>query len=118
MIGVEYTLVGIVSAADLGIVAEGQYDNRDAPLASFADNDLAVGGRFTFNDIQDTDILAFTAVDTDNGTLFSSVEANRRWRDAGEIRLEARFFSNVETGDPLYVFRRDDYLQFEYVHFF
>jgi hypothetical protein len=116
--GVEYTLVGLVGAADLGIVAEGQYDNRDAPLVGFSDNDLAVGGRLTFNDIQDTDVLAFTGVDGDNGSLFSSIEANRRWRDAGEIRVEARFFSNVDSGDPLYAFRRDDYLQLEYVHFF
>ncbi len=116
--GFEYTLVGLAGAADLGIVAEAQYDNREAPLAPFSDNDVAVGGRLTFNDTQDTDILAFTSVDGDNGSLFTSVEANRRWRDAGEVRLEARFFSNVEPGDPLYVFRRDDYLQLEYVHFF
>ena len=116
--GFEYTLVGLAGAADLGIVAEAQYDNRDAPLAPFSDNDVAVGGRLTFNDTQDTDILAFTSVDGDNGSLFTSVEANRRGRDAGEIRLEARFFSNVDPRDPLYVFRRDDYLQLEYVHFF
>ncbi|MFP6644381.1 MAG: hypothetical protein VCF24_12635, partial [Candidatus Latescibacterota bacterium] len=39
--GVEYTLVGVLAAADLGIVAEAQYDNRDAPFAPFADNDSA-----------------------------------------------------------------------------
>ena len=116
--GVEYTLVGFAGAADLGVVAEAQYDNRDAPLASFSDNDVALGGRLTFNDVQDTDILAFTAIDADNGSLFTSVEANRRWRDSGEIRMEARIFSSVEPGDPVYVLRRDDYLQLEYVHFF
>ena len=116
--GVEYTLVGILGAADLGVVAEVQYDSRDAPFAPFADNDIAVGGRFTFNDVQDTDVLAFTAIDTDNGTRSTSVEANRRWRSTGEIRLEARFFSNVATDDPLSALRRDDYLQVEYVYFF
>ena len=117
--GFEYTLVGILSTAvDLGLVAEGLYDNRGAPFAPFADNDIAAGGRFTFNDVQDTDILAFTAIDLENGSRFTSVEANRRWRSSGEIRLEARFFSNIDAGDPLYGLRRDDYLQVEYVYFF
>lgn len=111
--GVEYTLVGILSS-----VAEIQYDGRNAPMTPFSDNDIAIGGRFTFNDIQDTDILAFTAIDADNGSRFTSVETNRRWRSSGEIRFEARFFSNVDPDDPLFSLRRDDYLQLEYVQFF
>ena len=119
VLGVEYTLVGILSSvADLGIVGEIQYDDRDAPMTPFSDNDIAIGGRFTFNDIQDTDILAFTAIDADNGSRFTSVETNRRWRSSGEIRLEARFFGNVDPDDPLFALRRDDYLQVEYVQFF
>ena len=82
--GVEYTLVGVFGNADLGIVAEGQYDGRDAPMVPFSDNDVAVGGRFTFNDTQDTDILAFTAIDIDNGSRFTSVETNRRWAARGD----------------------------------
>lgn len=117
--GVEYTVVGLLSSAlDLGVVAEGQYDNRDTPFAPVADRDIALGGRLTFNDVQDTDVLAFTAFDTQSSTRFTSIEANRRWRDSGEIRLEARFFSDVDVSDPLYGFRRDDYLQVEYVFFF
>ena len=116
--GFEYTLVGIVRAADLGLVAEALYDGRDAPFAPFTDNDIAVGGRFTFNDVQDTDVLAFTAIDLDNGTRFTSVEANRRWRSSGELRIELRLFNNADGADPLFPLRRDDYLQVEYVHFF
>jgi hypothetical protein len=113
--GLEYTLVGLLGNADLGIVAEGQYDSRDGAIA---DHDIAIGGRFTFNDAQDTDVLAFTAIDADNGSSFTSVETNRRWRNSGEVRLEARFFSNVDAADPIFAFRRDDYVQVEYVHFF
>lgn len=117
--GVEYSLFGILSTAvDLGIVAEPQYDSRDAPFAPLAYNDIALGGRFTFNDVQDTAVLAFTAFDADNGSRFTSIEADRRWQSSGKLRLEAGFFSNVDTGDPAYLVRRDDYLQLEYVHFF
>ena len=113
--GIEYALVGLLGNTDLGVVAEGQYDSRDGAIA---DNDIAIGGRFTFNDIQDTDVLAFTAIDVDNRSRFTSVETNRLWRDTGEIRLEARFFNNVDPADPLFALRRDDYIQLEYVHFF
>jgi hypothetical protein len=113
--GIEYTLVGVWGDADLGIVAEAQYDSRDGAVS---DNDVAIGGRFTFNDAQDTDVLAFTAIDIDNATRFISVETNRRWLNSGEIRLEARLFANVDAGDPLFAVQRDDYVQLEYVHFF
>ncbi|MBT3344160.1 MAG: hypothetical protein HN712_13400 [Gemmatimonadetes bacterium] len=117
--GLEYTFVGLASTSvDFGLVAEAQYDNRDLPFPPVADRDIAIGGRLTFNDVQDTDVLAFTAMDTDQGTQFTSLEANRRWRDTGEIRLEARIFTSVDARDPLYAFRRDDYLQIEYVHYF
>ncbi|MDP6018036.1 MAG: hypothetical protein QGI32_18200 [Candidatus Latescibacteria bacterium] len=117
--GLEYTLFGILSTiADLGVVAEAQFDSREAPFSPLADNDVALGGRLTLNDVQGTAVLAFTAIDTDNGSRFTSVEADRRLRSSGEIRLEARFFSNVDAEDPLFLLRRDDYLQVEYVHFF
>jgi hypothetical protein len=116
--GLEYTLVGVAGAADLGLVAEAQYDNRDVPFAPFADNDVAVGGRFTFNDVQDTDVLAFTAIDIDTGSRFTSVEANRRIGATGEIRVEVRTLGHIDADDPLYALRRDDYVQLEYVHYF
>jgi hypothetical protein len=53
-----------------------------------------------------------------SGTRFTSIEANRRWRSTREIRVEARFFSNVDADDPAFALRDDDYLQVEYVHFF
>ncbi|MBT4100205.1 MAG: hypothetical protein HOM68_02260 [Gemmatimonadetes bacterium] len=117
--GLEYTLVGILSsAADLGIVAEAQYDNREAPFAPVADRDVAIGGRLTLNDVQGTQLLAFTAIDTDTGTRFATIEGSRRLRSSAEIRVEARFFSNVDKQDLLYALRRDDYLQVEVVTFF
>jgi hypothetical protein len=117
--GVEFTQVGILSsAADLGWVGEYQYDNRDAPFFPVGDNDIAAGLRLTFNDVQDTDILAFVAIDTDKGSRFGSVEGNRRLGQSGELRLEGRFFAEVDGADPLFFLRRDDYLQLEFIHYF
>ena len=117
--GFEYTRVGVLgTAADLGWVAEYQYDDRGAPFFPVGDNDLALGARLTLNDVQDTDVLAFVAADTDNGSLFGSLEGNRRVGASGEIRLEARLFTNVDAADPLAALRRDDYVQFEFIRYF
>ena len=99
-------------------VAEYQYDNRDAPFFPLGDNDVAFGARLTFNDVQDTDVLAFVAIDTDNGSRFGSLEANRRVGASGEVRLEARLFAEVDRADPLAFLRRDDYVQLEFIRYF
>ena len=117
--GFEFTQVGILgSAADLGWVGEYQYDDRRAPFSPVGDNDIAAGFRLTFNDVQDTDILAFVAIDTDKGSRFGSVEGNRRIGQSGELRLEGRFFAEVDAADPLFFLRREDYLQLEFIRYF
>jgi hypothetical protein len=114
--GFEYTLFGVFeTSADLGIVAEYQFDDQSAPTPS--DNDLAIGSRYTFNDIQDTDLLAVLVVDTDNGTIFGSIEGNRRIGTMWEITAEARLLVHTDQTDPLYQYRRDSYIQFEIVRF-
>lgn len=117
--GFEYTRVGVFgSAVDLGWVAEYQYDNRNAPFFPVGDNDVAVGARLTFNDVQDADLLAFVAIDTDNSSRFGSLEANRRVGTSGEVQLEARFFADVDRADPLASLCRDDYVQWEFIRYF
>ena len=117
--GVEFTHVGVLgSVADLGWVGEYQCDNRSTPFSPVGDNDIAVGLRLTFNDVQDTDILAFIAIDIDKGSRFASIEGNRRTGQFGELRLEGRFFAEVDTADPLFFLRRDDYLQLEFIRYF
>jgi len=117
--GFEFTLYAVGgSVFDLGLVAEYQYDNRGAPFAPVGDNDLVLGSRLTFNDVQDAQLLAFTAIDTDNGSRFTSIEASRRLGSNGLVRLEGRFFSQVDRRDPLFAVRRDDYVQLEYLRYF
>lgn len=115
--GFEYTLFGMFgTAADLGIVAEYQFDDQPSPVPS--DNDLAIGTRYTFNDVQDTDLLAVLAIDTDNGTVFGSIEGNRRIGTMWEVTAEARLLVHTDESDPLNQLRRDSYLQLEIVRFF
>ena len=68
--------------------------------------------------MQDTDVLAFAAIDVDTGSRFVSVEANRRVGASGEIRLEGRFLNGIDRADPLFFVRDDDYLQLEFIRYF
>jgi hypothetical protein len=117
--GFEYTIVGLLgSDYNLGIVTEYQFDNRGGPFVPIGNNDLATGARLTFNDVQDTDLLAFMVQDMENQTRFASIEANRRLSGNREVTLEARFFMNTAVNTPLRSLRRDDYFQVMFTQFF
>jgi hypothetical protein len=115
--GFEYTLFQVLgSDKDLGLLLEYQYDDR-AQL-TVGDNDLAAGLRLTWNDVADTQILAFAAVDTDDASTFASVEGSRRLGQDWSLGLRARLFLNTDPGNLLHFFRDDDYLEAELTRFF
>lgn len=121
--GLEHTLVGVFStSADLGLIAEYLYDSRGG-LASDPtnaellqpvpfENDVFVGTRLALNDIQSTEVLAGVIVDWSSGSTVFSLEASRRLADSWTVAVEARVFAGSNESDPLYWFRRDDYLEF------
>jgi hypothetical protein len=82
------------------------------------EDDLFVGTRIAFNDVQSSDILAGVIVDRETSAVFGSIEANRRLTDNWKLSLESRFFSGVSKIDPLYSFSQDDYLLLELIRYF
>ena len=116
--GFEYTLVGVRdSTLDLGLIAEYLRDNRKLGT-SVSDQDIATGFRLAFNDVQSTELLAFTGIDLNNNERFSSIEGSRRLGQSWKISLEARFFSNTEPDSTLHSLRDDDYLQLSLAKYF
>jgi hypothetical protein len=108
--GLERTFVGILgSTYDLGALAEYHYDDRDNLAPSPFENDLFVGARLAFNDVQSTHALAGLIVDLDNQATALFLETSRRIGETVTIELEYRGFLNVETNDQLYPFSRDDH---------
>lgn len=109
--GFEYTFFQIFGTnADLGVLAEYQFDDRsktDAPIV-ISDNDVFVGARLALNDEYDTSMLAGLVVDTNYGSLGSFIEAERRLSNHWKVELEARLLFNVHERDPAFVFRKDD----------
>jgi hypothetical protein len=112
--GFEYTFYGINdSAADVGVLLEYLYDDRNKlspPTAS--DNDLFVGTRFALNDPDDTSVLAGIAVDLDTQELFLNVEAERRFGDNLSVELLLRSFMNASPSGGMNAVKQDDYVQF------
>ena len=113
--GFEHTFYQIrQSAADLGLLIEYLYDDRDddpalAPATLFQ-NDLFAGLRLAFNDIQDTSILAGAIVDLDNQSTLFQVEAQRRLGDHWSAEIQGRFFLNVDNDLRLGSFRNDSFV--------
>ena len=119
--GFEHTLFGVLeSDADLGLLAEYLWDDRDPADAPFvlADNDVFVGARLALNDEPDTQALAGTVVDVETGSMAWSLEAERRIGSDWRAEVEARLFANVSDDDEAAGLRDDGFVTFRLTRFF
>lgn len=119
--GFEHTLFGVFdSDADLGLLAEYLYDDRDTARAPFvlADDDVFVGARLALNDEPDTQALAGAIIDTNTQSMLWSLEAERRIGADWRAEVEARLFTNVSSDDEAAGFRDDGFLTLRLTRFF
>jgi hypothetical protein len=118
--GFEYTVYQIGgSDADVGLLLEYQYDGRNAfEPVSINDNDVFVGTRLAWNDVQDSTLLAGLSYDLASGEVLVNVEAERRFGQDWVLKFKARMFSGAGPGDITYPLARDDYVQFLVARYF
>lgn len=125
--GFEYTFYGVMeSVADIGVLAEYHYDDRDEnelgvfqeDTAGVFQDDIFLGMRYVFNDAQDTEILAGGLYDFDFSSRSFRVELQRRFSDRWRLESELQLFSNVADEDPLSIFSRDDNFQLDLAYYF
>ena len=110
--GFEYTFVGVFeSSADVGLVTEYLFDDRDEEAATPFENDAIIALRLAMNDEQSTEVLAGVIFDLDSNAKFFNLEASRRLGDTWKLELEARIFTGIPNDDIQFVFRDEDYLQ-------
>jgi len=115
--GIEYTFVGAFgSNMDVGVLTEYLYDSRGRTGSPFA-NDIFVGSRIAFNDVQSTDLLVGGIVDQRTGETLFSVEGNHRLGSDWLLSIEVRAFI-AGSSDTFAGFRRDGYVQVELNRFF
>ena len=119
--GFEYTFFQVAkSSSDVGLLAELHWDGRDqenAPTTSF-DNDLFIGARLTLNDVDDSQALAGSVIDVEDGTVSLFVEAERRIGDSWKIEADARFLVNTDRRNGLAPFKRDTFFNLRLVRYF
>ncbi len=135
-IGFEYTFTGAFQTpADVGVLSEWLFDDRgvgastlpilnplvpgtsEAPPTPFQ-NDLFVGGRFTFNDVQSSQILAGVIFDLDSRGRTYNVEAERRIGESWKVSLEWRGYADIPPTDILSALRDDDNVRAELAWYF
>lgn len=131
--GGEYTFSGVFgSVADVGLLAECLFDDRGEnasqldlipPVAATASspafrNDVFVGLRVSFNDVQRPQILAGLASDLDGRGLTYSLKAERRLGETWKLNLEWRGYSGAPADDVLHVLRNEDSVRLALAHYF
>ena len=117
--GFEYTFANIRSTGiDVGVLMEYHYDERGKDALTPFDDDIFVGSRLAFNDVQSTDLLAGVIIDRDTRASFLNVEASRRLGDRYRLEVEMRSFINASERDLFYGLRQDHYLQLEVLRYF
>ena len=117
--GLEYTFIGIIkSDADLGIVVEYLYDNRDKSASTFFENDIMIGLRLAMNDAESSEALLGFITDADSQEALISLEASRRLGDNWKLEFEIRSFQHIENGGLLNTLRKDDLIQLDISYYF
>ncbi len=125
--GFEYTFYGVMkSVADVGVLAEYNYDDRpenelglfQEDAAGVFQDDMFLGLRYVLNDAQSTEVLAGTIYDLDYNSQSFRVELERRISDSWRVEGELQLFESVDEEDPLNSFERDDHLQVDLAYYF
>ncbi len=111
--GGEYTFSGIFeSDLDLGLLAEWNYDRRRENATNPFDDDLFLGARLGFNDVQSTEVVVSLLADAEHSTRSLFVEFNRRLSDSWSLHVESVFFLAVDRADlTTYPTRRDSFVE-------
>ena len=118
VVGGEYTFYSVFgSTADIGLLAEWNYDERGRqalprrqPMT--LDNDFFLGARLAFNDVDSTEIAAAFLTDASRETRTLAVEFDRRLFDQWSLHLAANMILSIDPLDVQYVGRRDGFFEF------
>ncbi len=117
--GFEYTFIGIIeSDADLGLVVEYLYDDRNKSATTFFENDIMMGLRLALNDAQSSEALLGFIIDADTQETLISLEASRRLADNWKLEFEIRSFQHVKNSGLLYSLKNDSFMQLDISYYF
>lgn len=117
--GFEYTFVGIAgSDADLGLVTEYLYDDRNKQASNFFQNDVLIAFRLAMNDAESSEALVGVIYDLDYQEYLISLEASRRFAESWTATLEIRSFNKIDNNSLLNSIAKDDFVQLDIAYYF
>jgi hypothetical protein len=103
---------------DLGLLAEYNWDDRDASQpGTVFDNDVFVGARISMNDETDTHALIGALIDVRDGSSYIYLESSRRVGDDWRVGVEARVFTGNDN-NALNAIDHDSYVQLKATKYF
>ena len=119
VLGGEYAFYSVFgSALDVTVLTEWCYDERGTRSTTKFENDVFLGTRLAFNDVQGTELLVSTLQGTDHDSRVFSVELSRRLSDRWSLSVEAIALLELDPTDILYETRRDSFVQVGIVYSF
>lgn len=118
--GFEYTIGNIKSSGiDIGIIGEYLFDDRGTMTFNALQNDLFLGARLAFNDVQDTSILLGIISDLEKSSKLIGIEASRRLGSTMKLELEGRLFTSISEEELfLFNFKNDSFLGLTLIKYF
>ena len=107
------------SGLDLGILVECLYDNRDETktASTLFENDIFVGTRLSWNNFYESELLLGAIIDWETGSIFSSIEYERRIGENMKFEVEAQYLTAKDT-EPLAQFEHDSNLTLRLTRYF
>ena len=117
--GGEYSVYSVFdSGIDFGLLAEWNRDERRRRATNVFQNDLFLGMRLGFNDVEGTEAILGILEDVDFGTRSFSAELSRRLSDRVSMHLEGVLFRDVDMFDPTHEVRRDSFVELSLIYSF
>ncbi len=112
VVGGDYTFNGVFGTdADLSLLAEWMIDGRRRRATNQYQNDLFLGARLAFNDVQGAEFIAGALLDLDTRTRTLNLEFNRRLTDSVSVKAEAVLLLQVDKADTIvHQTRRDSFI--------
>ena len=119
VVGIEHNLFGVMdSGHDIVLIGEYAGDSRRGLTHSGFQNDLTVGTRWLWNDIEDTEMLGLLTRDLDNGAQTTTVSIDRRINDQLTFKASARGTSRYASDPNSAAFRRDSAVNMALTYWF
>jgi hypothetical protein len=121
--GFEYSFIGVFdSNLDLGLLMEHSWDSRGevelGEQGSLMQNDLFIGARLAFNDMQSSELLMGVGSDLDHNAFSFILEANRRFGDNFIASVDVRLLQSNDENDLLNSLNKDDHIQMSLAWYF